>query len=72
MSLLSYLARLRKLPVKERRETAVTWTVLIVVLVGLIWLVALVSGFGSLFEAPSRPDTPLPGSAEQGGITPPY
>ena len=69
MSLLSYIERLRKAPFPERRKTAATWTIAIVIIVALVWLAMLGFRFG-LFSDPAGPPRDAP--EQDSGIAPPY
>lgn len=66
MSLFSYIQRLRQMPLKDRRQVANTWTVIIVGIIFLGWLALTVGHVGSVVS----PDTDAP--APQSGIMPPY
>lgn len=69
MGFFSYLDRLRKAPLEERQKVAVTYTVVVIVLIAFGWLVALGFRFG-FFENSSSKNTP--NQAPNSGIEAPY
>ena len=71
MSFLSYIARLRRLPLTERRQIAVSWTMILIIVIGIAWLGISLVGFKPLFGSHnSVPVTDLTPTKQ--GITPPY
>jgi len=44
--MLSYIERLRKKPLKERRQIAVSVSVIVVVIIGCVWALFNLSHFG--------------------------
>jgi hypothetical protein len=71
MSLLSYIEKLRTMPLKERRQIANTWTVVIVGIIFFAWAALTLGNLGS-FGSPAPSPTPSATGSPNPGITPPY
>jgi hypothetical protein len=69
MSFLSYIDRLRTMPIKERREIANTWTVVLVGVIFFVWAALTLWRFGVVATPVPSTDSSVPSSS---GITPPY